>query len=92
MLNILGYVLASGQFDINMIESAFQQSPGELELCLADLAAIIKCEPFPDVNDAQLKFLHASLPDLFYDKRLSVETVGYEVSLCFEESQKLEYD
>ncbi|KAF8185114.1 hypothetical protein BJ912DRAFT_905278 [Pholiota molesta] len=45
VLDILAYLLITKSSDINLIEGAFQLEEGGIEVCLADLAAVIKYNP-----------------------------------------------
>ncbi|KAF9479900.1 hypothetical protein BDN70DRAFT_932224 [Pholiota conissans] len=70
VLDILAVVLISKLSLIKEIEMLFMLSPGELEVCLADLTAIIECQPHTQPL-ARMKFLHASLPDFLQDRTRS---------------------
>jgi hypothetical protein len=70
VLDIIAFVISSGNNSIGHIQNVFFLEPGELEALFADLTAIILCEP-PTKFISKLVFLHASLPDFLVDKSRS---------------------
>ncbi|KAF9480412.1 hypothetical protein BDN70DRAFT_856948 [Pholiota conissans] len=71
VFDVLAYALLTEITDIPNIENAFEHPTGEVEVLLADFAALIACESY--YNSTQIKFLHKSLPDFLLDKSRSEE-------------------
>jgi hypothetical protein len=71
VLDIIGFVIATGGDDIDHIQNAFLLEPGDLYVLFADLTAVILCQPPEPFSLTKLKFLHASLPDFLVDKTRS---------------------
>ncbi|KAF8170392.1 hypothetical protein BJ912DRAFT_150531 [Pholiota molesta] len=75
VLDVLAFSLLTNWVSVEAYEHVFQLAPGELEILLVDLLAVIECQSHSrDIEfhfQTRIKFLHASLPDFLQDRTRS---------------------
>jgi hypothetical protein len=88
VLDILAYILIAKTDSMASIEDALLLGQGGVEVCLADLTAVVKLEFDQSGRFGKIKFHHASLPDFLLDKTRSglyhIDVDEYRTKLaCF---------